>query len=442
MLLFALILGGSAIHFVSTTWSADPKAIDKKREEAAGLGSFSALGPAGIVAASASPSPDRSSESPYTNPAFEMNDMDDPALSDASDAKGVTSMSIPKEHRTPEPSNSKGQEQLDPQDRSVGLIASLGSSKVMSREGDPTSSNAPPGPERLPAGMNRNAASSMDLHWDGPSILSSRAVVLDRTTTIADPLRPIQLPNYVLCPSEWWLGIHFGSYSLSYDWAGENAFLANALNEVEAPTSTLALGLSVGKEWRSGWGLSTGLTFERSEQAFSRVERTTQVEEEFTTYVVTLNTQVFVIDVDSSMVILTTEKESNGAVRRSHVRIPLETYWHKGLGRWSVGPRAGLALEFVTGKSGTLLMPNATDGSLVAARPDKAVFDQRFPTTLVGTIGLDIGVDLDERWTIQLKPGYMQGLLTFQGTAPAESLPHRWGVQFGIVHHFMKECSK
>lgn len=440
-LLLALILGGSAMHFAMTGLRNDHGQDDHGNSIAALI-----------------PVPAMDPVAPGTNDRIadqRKRDTGAPVLSDGNQKRiqeplhrGLASTSS-NELEYVEPEN--GSDPVLLMDKPAQMVASIkvepGALRTEHRGSESDGHSTDQASLRITKGPIPSVAEKIlddaDIPTEGPQLLPTRSILLDRMPRMAAPLQAIPAVTYVLCPSEWWVGVHMATYSLGYGWVGENERLVNALNEVEAPTSTLALALTSGKEWKSGWGLSAGVAFERSEQAFRLVERTVQFEQQIETYLVTLDTQVFVSSIDTSNILVSNDQVvSRGSARRSHVRVPVEAFWHTHVGRWTVGPRAGMALEFVTGNEGTLLIPDANDGSLGASSADASLWGQRYPASLIGIAGLDIGFDLNERWSLDLRPRYMQALHTFQGPVPAEGSVQRWGIQFGVIHHLMKECSK
>src|SRR5690606_6324754 len=105
---------------------------------------------------------------------------------------------------------------------------------------------------------------------------------------------------------------------------GDDEELVKALQKTEARTSTFAPGLMLERKWHSGWGFGAGIFHERSEQQFQFVDKRTLVTEEVITWLVTLDSEVFISDQDTLRSYTTTEKTYSGSNRRSITRIPVE----------------------------------------------------------------------------------------------------------------------
>jgi hypothetical protein len=232
------------------------------------------------------------------------------------------------------------------------------------------------------------------------------------------------------------LGASIGFNDVRLLWTGDDERLANALDDSEAVHSTVSPGVAFGRTWLSGWGLSTGVFLERSERYFEHTERSSTVETALLTYIVTLNTQVFVSNVDTVESVSTTERHTSGVNRRTALRIPFEASWQRRARRWSYGLRAGAAVEFTRAEHALSLDLQGQDGRLVATDLSGEAIDGRYPTALLLTAGLEVGYLFHERWSLHAGPAYMRGVTPLEDTAPVHALPERLGLQFGLVHHF------
>ncbi len=271
----------------------------------------------------------------------------------------------------------------------------------------------------------------------GPaSYITPAPIHFDHPVVLAGPTSSDVEHHYVLPRGQWWVGVQTGYYDTGRRWRGSDELLTEALNDLEVPTTTLGWGAVVGHTRNNGWGISGGVMFERSEQSFSHVDRKVEVEQEFITYLVTLNSQVFVSDVDTITTILVDERTTNGSTTLSVMRIPLEAHWHRNVRRWSWGLRAGTALEFTRARGVPPLVRDATDGRIVAQTISDDEVRRRHPAQILGTVGADLGYTIHERWKLFASPGYMIGLIPLTNADPISLLGGRWGVQVRVVHEF------
>jgi hypothetical protein len=257
-------------------------------------------------------------------------------------------------------------------------------------------------------------------------------------------LMPNAVPEpapYLLPHGEWWVAPVVGVHAVRDRWRGSDDRLVDALGNATGTNTSFAFGLAAGRQWRSGFGLSTGLMNERMESQLYHRDRRVQMEQEITTYLVTLNTQVFVSDVDTTTTVITEDRSSSGSQRRTAWRVPVDVHKRWSMGRLQLGLRGGFALEWTTAQGATLVATD-TEGGLVAADPGAAEFRARNPMALLGTVGAEVGWMLNERWTLWVDPVYMSGVSALSRPSTAYTLPQRWGIQFGLAHHFIPSRSR
>lgn len=255
----------------------------------------------------------------------------------------------------------------------------------------------------------------------------------------APALTPVAMaPSaYVLPSGEWWVAAQVGWYDVRRQWSGANATLKDALNASEAWTSTIGVGALIGRTWRSGVGLSTGVEHERSEQSFRYVDRWTRVDQEITTSVVTLDTQVFVSNADTITTTTLDERLAEGVDRRSVFRIPLEGHWSGSWRRWSYGLGLGVAAEFTKTTSSRVLVLDELDGHITSVLPQNDELRDRYPTVFLGIISADLGYLLHEHWTIWASPAYMSSLAAFGSNAEVFAQPERLGLRLRLSYTFI-----
>ena len=251
----------------------------------------------------------------------------------------------------------------------------------------------------------------------------------------AVPRTSAAVTPYVLPKAEWWIGVRATALNEQVTWQGDQERLVNALNAAEPATTNWALGLMGGRTWRSGFQIGAGLLYERSERAFSAIDRQVTVDQEVNTYYVTLNSEVFVSQVDTITTVITVEQAVPTSQQRSLLRIPIEVGWAFDLWRLQLVPKAGLALDLHLQRDGTVLNMEGADGQLVATRPSDAVLRQRQPDVLLVTAGFDIGFALNEHWSMNIGPQMMwtAAALT-RSTDQPQGLPQRAGIGFGLTY--------
>lgn len=255
-----------------------------------------------------------------------------------------------------------------------------------------------------------------------------------RTAPLEAALTHRTAPLYRVPPAEWWLALHVGSTTSRSTWYGEDRALSDALNAGEGWQQQFTWGGALGRQWRSGFGLSLGLMTDRSERGFRHVDRTVYEDQSIETYFVTLNGQVFLSDVDTIVTTTAVETVTQGVDRRSTVRIPLLAHWQQEWRRWSVGVRVGPTVELTQAEAGPGIVRRSADqlgaGNLTAGQRQ-----ERYPATVLGLTGLDLGWRLHEHWTLQA--GYLAlwpiSAVQPRSTVYATTLRH--GAELRLILH-------
>lgn len=255
-----------------------------------------------------------------------------------------------------------------------------------------------------------------------------------RTAPLEATLTHRTAPLYRIPPGEWWLALHVGSTTSRSTWYGEDRALSDALNAGEGWQQQFTWGGALGRQWRSGFGLSVGLMTDRSERGFRHVDRTVYQDQSIETYFVTLNGQVFLSDVDTIVTTTAVETVTQGVDRRSTVRIPLLAHWQQEWRRWSVGVRVGPTVELTQAEAGPGIVRRSADqlggGMLTASQRQ-----ERYPASVLGLTGLDLGWRLHEHWTLQA--GYLAlwpiSAVQPRSTVYATTLRH--GAELRLILH-------
>jgi hypothetical protein len=276
-----------------------------------------------------------------------------------------------------------------------------------------------------------------DLLMDAGNANFLRPLPIQYTGTLTRPSIVIAEipPPYVLPPAEWVISLVAGRYDVGRRWRGQDDALSTALNNSEARTTSHAFGMTIGRHWHSGFGITTGILAERSEQQFQFLDSRTEVSREVIPYIVTLNSQVFVSDTDTIDHYSTTEKFYEGINRRTVVRIPVEGHYIRRVGRFHYGVRAGFALEYTSAQQDHSLSLDHNEGRIGVTKLSGNDLRRRYPLMLLATSGLDLGYTLGEQWSIGLNPMYMAGAMPLSPAGEAWNSPSRLGLQFRLSHH-------
>lgn len=255
-----------------------------------------------------------------------------------------------------------------------------------------------------------------------------------RREIILEPMRVDRPVNYVLPRGEWWLGAQWSTYSSRSTWKGRDELLAAALDQSEGTVGTTAWGLLGGRQWRSGFGLSSGIIVDRLERTFSHVDAQSTTTEEISSYFVTLNDQVFVSNVDTIRTTTVDEEFTEGIDRRTMVRIPVLGHWTVDLRRWTLGVRAGMALELTRAEAGPGLL-RVENGTVGAGQLNANVRSDRYPDMVLALAGIDLGYRLHERWSVQAGYAGMQGVAALSEQGPVQAYPVRHGAELRLIFH-------
>ncbi|MCC7501195.1 MAG: hypothetical protein IT229_01610 [Flavobacteriales bacterium] len=243
---------------------------------------------------------------------------------------------------------------------------------------------------------------------------------------------------YVLPNADWWVALEVGRHNVKRTWYGDEPLLVSALNGVEVPHYTWSLGLLAGRSWRSGFGLSTGLAYEGSEYAYDHLDDRVRVDSMLVVpYLITLDTQVFVSNVDTVTFMTEETKQVSGMNRFSIFRVAIEGYWHKQHRRWTIGVRAGLAAEFVAMRQGYTLDLN-DEGDVMSVDLSAQAYDTRYHTTLTAVLGADVGFAMSEHWGLWATPTYMHGITAWGTNGSPFVLPERMGLRVRLSYTFTR----
>lgn len=251
----------------------------------------------------------------------------------------------------------------------------------------------------------------------------------------AVPLAPTQ-PARPFRRSHWWAGASLAGQLGRYQWHADADNLRRALEGSGRWQGSLAVGALAGRSWASGWSLGIGVEADRQDQAFRYLDRKSEVHEETVTYLVTLNTEVFISSVDTLRSEVVHEALAEGAEHRWRVRVPLELAWHLGAGRWRMGPRTALLGERTVVRSSAGLAVEPGTGMVRSMAMPEARLEARYPMSLSGVLALDIGYCATDHARVFVSPYLGRTLRTFGAEGDALARPQRFGLRLMIQHRF------
>ncbi|HRD51839.1 MAG TPA: hypothetical protein PKY96_04250 [Flavobacteriales bacterium] len=234
----------------------------------------------------------------------------------------------------------------------------------------------------------------------------------------------------------WWAGVSVAPQFSRYSWRSDQGKLEQALNGNGKLIGGVSLSAHAGRTWPSGISLALGVEADRMEQAYSSVDRRTEVQSETVVQLVTLNTQVFATNIETVNTTVVQEARAEGKDSRTRVRVPVELSYHLASGRWRLGPRAAAVMEYTRIRSSSSLVVDSEDG-LIRSRPlTQPEQDARYPLSLSALLGIDLGFNLSDNSRIIVSPFASRALATFGPATDAKASPERYGLRFLLQHRF------
>lgn len=258
-------------------------------------------------------------------------------------------------------------------------------------------------------------------------------VTLDEAATRLPPLPPLftavgsgtpktvpQVLGYLLPRGTWWIGPYVGIGSVSGEWRGDGS---SALGKAEQWRSTAQAGLLVGREWRSGWGISAGLGLARVRSTFNHESRGSEQE---VTVVDTSWVENFFPNATSDIIYTWTIDSlvdvRPGAPQRADsrnlytaVQVPFMLSWHGDVRRLRYGAFGGLTAWIPTSRKGLTLVQENADAAFSTTSLDDARVNDRFSAQLHGQFGLSLGYSFTEHLSAYAEPLISMPLLSFNG---------------------------
>lgn len=236
---------------------------------------------------------------------------------------------------------------------------------------------------------------------------------------LGSPEVPSSSPAYVLPDGVWWMGASIGIGTVQGQWKGADL---EALDQAEDWQSTGQAGIQLGRAWRSGWSVSTGLglSMVRSRldynttgpsSSFLDVD-TTWSEYAHTSSGVSLYTWV----IDSMMVARPgAPSRVDSRNRYTAVQVPLNVHWYGDLRRFRLGAFGGVMAWIPTQRQGLTLAGPVQDGNPSTVALQDPRVNERFVTQLHGQAGFSVGYWITEHFSAYVEPLISTPILSFGG---------------------------
>ncbi len=258
--------------------------------------------------------------------------------------------------------------------------------------------------------------------------------------TIPQDVRPIDA--YVLPDHDLWVAVHGGLLRGDLRVPADDKALGAAWEKALSPGLVRTVGFTLGKSYRNGRGLSVGVEFGTSDQAFDHTNQMDSTVMSIETNVAMLDTTVLVYSVDTFLTVLDQSIRGSGTYRSAFFALPVEGYWHHRMGRWQLGLRAGLAWERHIWWSGPGLERNTLEAPIGLNDARSLPADRRTFDMLTGSVTLDLGFDWNERWSLWAGPTLTRGLLALDGGGRTGRLSDRLGARFRLAYTLGKRIER
>lgn len=261
-------------------------------------------------------------------------------------------------------------------------------------------------PEQGPGSMSFHSTMDAD-HRDFVAVrMEARPIVMDREAEAYLHERT-SANRYVLPSGTWVGGVSIGAGRMNVMWKDADQA---GLTEAERWRGSTIWGLDLGREWRSGWNIRTGLGLALDRSTFAmdvhEVERFVDVDTSWTQTAYN-NTE----DLIYSWNIDTVEMERPGATRTLRannlygaIRIPLTLGWHADRRRWRYGVFGGVTALIPSQRQGSTLYREADDSEPRVIDLSDGRVDDRFGLRVSVLAGVSLGFHITEHLTAVAEP--------------------------------------
>lgn len=349
------------------------------------------------------------------------------ALTESSDQAAASTFGTVRTSVSVDPSK-RSALAVRPNTRSAGTSFGISATSAASNSPDPDGvpPEGPPPAEAQGSTLNGPEPLAIvredDLTSQGqdlrPVMMDPLHIAPDDLVPSGTPITKALPPNYVLPSGTWWIGPYIGVGTVRGTWKGADA---DALREAEQWRSTAQAGLLVGRDWRSGWGVSAGLGLARVRSAFHHEDATewSSVVDVDTTWGTTMHTSGDILyswQIDSL-----TEELPSGFVRKdarnlyTAIQVPVLLSWHADARRLRYGAFGGITAWVPAQRRGLTLVRSQQDiPPTTLALQDPKVND-RFSTQVHGVAGLSVGYTIIEQLSAYAEPMISAPLFSFDG---------------------------
>jgi hypothetical protein len=233
------------------------------------------------------------------------------------------------------------------------------------------------------------------------------------------PGKPVD--QYVLPRGSSWLGLQFSYADVDGSWEG-GAPLADELDRDEEWLDQWSAGLLIGRRWRSGASFAAGIDVTQRSSRFLHDEHVEGISTVVfdTTWVVTpagVNDTVYTWNIETTVLSEPGSDQRYSATNHyTLLRIPLEAGWRREVRRWSYGIHGGIIFGTTISRRGQTSALSASDGSSAVVDLNDTP-DTRFALSVAGSLALDAGYLLSERWSLHAGPVVSQDLWSVDSDA-------------------------
>lgn len=249
-------------------------------------------------------------------------------------------------------------------------------------------------------------------------MMAPLSITTEALISAGTPMGRALPPNYVLPSGTWWIGPYLGIGTVKGTWKGADV---DALEKAETWRSTTQWGMLVGREWRSGWGISAGLGLARVRSTFHHDDATqtstiTEVDTNWTPMVHSSGDILYSWQIDSLREEIPGEFVRNDARNLyTAVQIPLLLHWHADARRFRYGALGGVTAWIPMQRKGLTLVRSQQDAPPTTLALQDPKVNDRFSKQVHGVVGLSLGYTITEQISAYAEPMISAPLFSFDG---------------------------